>query len=449
MRTRVLRLWCGLCILAACGGAAAEENDALRAKLLEPFQGETVQEIYVRGVVVTSESDILKAIRTRRGRPFDYATWGEDWHRLADTHWFAEIRTTEPIKWPGGVKLTIDVVQNPLLERVSITGADGDDEALHAALDPTLPRFWNYADIARCQAALEKVLRERGYLDATVTASRIARSTHPQPFGDKTLDVVDYVEAVFAVTKGLPARVNKVRINGVDAALERDFLNDLETRRNGLVVAEALKKDRRLIENYFRVNGYADVRVGEPDLLELSRDDSVRQFRVEFSVAPGPQFSARNVSVSEDAPLLKEELARLVRTKSGDLLLTNCLAEDRMRLQDRFAEHGFPNANVWCNCTPVKDPRRPRDAPVPVDVFFAVSTGKQRVRLNFVARDGLCLGHVFVGEPFGPPDDWPEMHPQPVPKRAPKNAPPPDEPPVKPVPKPPVKPPRPPTDDVF
>src|SRR6266699_3116342 len=46
------------------------------------FDGANVQDIDVRGAIHTSEATILKAIRTRKGRPFDVRDWTEDYQRL-------------------------------------------------------------------------------------------------------------------------------------------------------------------------------------------------------------------------------------------------------------------------------------------------------------------------------------------------------------------------------
>ncbi|MFH0939282.1 MAG: POTRA domain-containing protein, partial [Planctomycetota bacterium] len=97
---------------------AGEPATPEESKIAEGAEGQTVQEIDIRGLSRVDEGTLLRLIRTRKGRPLDGKTWAEDWRRLEQSGYFLDVRTSEPIIWPGGVKLVIDLIEKASISKV-------------------------------------------------------------------------------------------------------------------------------------------------------------------------------------------------------------------------------------------------------------------------------------------------------------------------------------------
>lgn len=161
-----------------------------------------IRDIEVRGNRRVKTADILNRIQTRSGSSFDRAIWDGDWQRLVDSKLFKTVRTGTPARTKTGVKLVIEVVEFPLLTKISFTGNDSlDRNDLLSAIQSR--RGGSYTKgLAHLDArAIEKHYRDTAFRDAKVSYQAITQSSREQIYAGRKMDVPDAVQLAFKVVE--------------------------------------------------------------------------------------------------------------------------------------------------------------------------------------------------------------------------------------------------------
>ncbi len=133
-----------------------------------------------------TEAEVLRSIRSRKGRPFSQQVWEDDWHRLDDTGRVLNVRTTEPLSVPGGVRLTIDLVERASIGKLTIRGvSDEVAAALLKAIKSCAQGVYDKGQIHLDRLTMEQTLHERGYANARADYVVEIIHSHSQRIGGK------------------------------------------------------------------------------------------------------------------------------------------------------------------------------------------------------------------------------------------------------------------------
>ena len=410
-------------VLFACAGLysvprACAEEPAKEEK--EPFEGDIVQEIDVRPErdMRTDVGTVLRAIRTRKGRPFSRKVWDEDWHRLEALGNFLNVRTTEPIPTPGGVRLAIDLIEKATISKIDFRG--NKSVAGTKLLETIKSRENEHYD--KGQVHLDKVAIEKFYEDKAFHGVKVdyeveTVSSHRQTIGKKELDVDDEVRVIFVVDEGSPVGVRIVHFEGNQAFSEAALRAVITTKNRRLFRAgdlkdEELDNDKRRLEVFYRRHGYMDVAIEKVDT-NLSQETYWNWFRKRKRLAEliihineGPQYFTGTLTISGNTTIEREEILSVLKVKPGAVFSDLLLTEDQDKISDLYGEHG----RVFTRAEPerklVTDPERIKSTPNLYDVTWSIresaeiTLGQVITRGNTKTKDKVIIRQMelYPGE---------------------------------------------------
>ncbi len=336
VRPSTVRPWWGkaLAVLSLVALAALTVRTA-RAQSAD--KAETVADVVIRGNRHVTSEKIMRMLRTRPGTAFSYANLQEDAKRLLETNMFRNVRphdhrTTD--ERTGETKLVVyfDVQEYPTLVKEVIYKHAGHisqkelDEMTRvrkgAPLDPTLNR----------QACFEiqDYLRKKGRYFASVALEE----------GDKVGDE----RVVFNVSEGPVVRVKSTNFKGQnELASAARLRTQIDTSRpflwliGGAFNPASADGDVMKLEEYYRANGYLDVKVSR----ELKFSDDLHWVDITYHIKENQRYRVKDVTVEGAKQLPRDQVASIVRVRSGDYYNETKINADLRNITDLYGWRGM------------------------------------------------------------------------------------------------------------
>ena len=355
-----------------------------------------ISEVRVRGNDRVDEQAILTHMRTQKGDAYTPQGSDQDIRAIWDLGFFddVQIHIDPDPKRRGKVVYTVQVVERPLIDGVSIEGEhDVDTTKLDQALGVRARTIYDAEKVRKGIARADKLFEEEGYLDASIT-------TRLDP-GDKKGEV----ELVYVIDQGDPVRVSDIRFEGNEKFSSRKLRSVMETKEawflswlldSGMLKNEILDTDMERIKAFYYDNGYVNVRIDKPEVER--KEDGIE---VLIRIDEGEQFEFGEIrfvgDTSTEHPMEEAELFKEIEAQSGTTFRASFLRKDVESLTDFFGDQGYAFANVEPETTV-----RPDD--LKVDVRFRVDRGKPvkiariDVTGNTKTRDKVIRRELKVGE---------------------------------------------------
>ena len=375
------------------GGEAAPAEQAADA-----FEGQTVQEIEIRGLGRVDEGTVLRLIRTRKGRPFERKVWDEDWHRLDESGYFLNVRTTEPIVWPGGLKLAVDLVEKATVSKITFKGnkSEGNTKLLTVVKTYEGGRY-DKGQVHLDMIALEKYYQEKAYRSVKVDYQIETVASHRQMIGGKEVEVEDEVRVIFNLDEGSPVGVRSIHFRGNEHFSEAELRGVMGTKyrrlfRAGDLKDEELELDKKRIEAFYLRHGYMDVTIEKVEI-NISKETYWNWFRkrkqladILIYVSEGPQYFTGNVSMQGNQSIERDELEAVMKIKPGAVYSDMLLQDDHDAIIALYGERGRVFTKVEYDRKLVTDPERLQKTPNLYDVFLTVKESPEITLHEVITR---------------------------------------------------------------
>ena len=358
-------------------------------------QGTAVfDEIRIQGNARVGVASITSLSGLAVGQPVTAAGLNDAYQSLMASGLFEDVRLL-----PDGTRLTIAVVEYPVVGQIAFEGNRRiDDAVLSAAVGLQPRRAYTPAAAQSDVAALTQV-----YLAAGRTAAGIEPRIIRRPN--------NVVDVVFEITEGDVIEVQSIVFSGNQAFSDRRLRQVLQTKQAGLLRAiigadtynpERIEFDKRLLRDFYLSRGYVDVDVLDATA-ELARERD--GFVLTFSLREGQQFRIGNVTASSSLPEADaaEFLAANNVIDAGDVFTPTAIETTISRMEALGLRKGIAFLRI--------EPRiARRDADGLLDISFVLSRGP-RVFVERIDIEGnaTTLDRVirrqfrFVeGDPFDP-----------------------------------------------
>lgn len=224
---------------------------------------------------------------------------------------------------------------------------------------------------------LLSAMESRGYFEATV---ELRRETHPEQ---------NNVRVIYQINPGERHKVVKVEITGNKYFRDEDLLPGMQVQSKNLLLTRGrysealLRSDVREIENKYRANGFADVKV---DTQVKDDFQGHNQIAVILHINEGPQTLVGNFQITGNATINADSFPAL-NTQGGQPFSDANVSQDRDILLNYYFNEGFPNATFEATATPAADHR--------MDVVFHVHEG-ERVYVDQVLVSGREFTRPYV-----------------------------------------------------
>lgn len=310
---------------------------ALAALMLPASQAQNAESAQVADVIPVGNRSIgtdriMTYIKTRPGSELSRIKLQEDVSRLLDTRMFKNVRAEVKDLPDGRVNVYFQIQEFPnLVQEVIYKNAghlkqkDLDDMTRvrkGAPLDPTTNRN-------ACNA-IQDALKKQGRYFATVTLEEGGNPT------DKRV--------VFNVTEGKVVRVRHVNFTGHDElATGQRLRTQTDTRRSllGMVGGKynpaISDNDVLKLEDYYKANGYMDVKVTR----ELLFSDDYQYVDIIYHIHEGQKYRVEDVVVEGPVQITREQIATLPRLRKGDFYNEGVVAADLRNITDFYGWRGY------------------------------------------------------------------------------------------------------------
>ncbi len=136
---------------------------------MAPYIGKTITKQIVEGNTSVPEADILAALKTKPGMQFSEAALSEDLSAVYDLGWFYDLRPEFKLV-PEGVQIIYHVMENPVYQKVDISGNTVlNAKKAEGFFDLQPGKTANLKAINKCVQKLEEEYRSNGYILARVS----------------------------------------------------------------------------------------------------------------------------------------------------------------------------------------------------------------------------------------------------------------------------------------
>lgn len=359
MRTRILLVVCIIYVF--------------RAVLAE---AQVIDSVSVQGSSRIDPETVLLQVESSAGQNFNSAQVGADLKAVFRTGYFESVRA-ERVQVPsGGLGLVFVVKEKPSIRNIYFKGNDevGDD-TLKEILGVEERKFFDRAKILESVRGAEAYYESKGYYRTSI-------SYDSKEVGENLVDLVYEIEEggqryirdlVFEGNQNFSRSELKSSIQSSPYAWYSSWLTG-----SGVASEQLIEQDRRSLSRYYLENGYAGVRVADPEIRELEEGVAVV-----FKITEGPLFDFGKVEVSGDLVngSLQETLEE-TEVKKGETFNVDLLRKDTFSITGKFTDVGYAFANV----EPVTNVN-PQEKTV--DVKYIIDRGDkvQINRINFFGND--------------------------------------------------------------
>lgn len=268
-----------------------------------------IEVIEVRGNQRIEEGTVLSYLSIEVGDVYSGASIDRSLKTLFATGLFADIS----IGRQGGTVI-VDVVENPIINRVVFEGNKALDEEDFAEEVQLRPRI--VYTRARVQADLQRLIelyRRKGRFGVTINPKVVQL---PQ----------NRVDLIFEITEGPKTGIGKISILGNEAFGERKLQKIIVTDEsrwwnfftsNDNYDPDRVTYDKEMLRQFYESNGYADFRVTST-IAELSPDR--RNFYITHVLDEGDQYRVGEIEVETAMDELNPAaLKNLVRFRKGEI----------------------------------------------------------------------------------------------------------------------------------
>jgi outer membrane protein insertion porin family len=359
-------------LAAACATAAIPSNSALAQTAAGPTKppatttspaetaaapqpGVVIRRIVVQGTQRIEAATVLSYISLKEGDPYDPLAADKSLKTLFATGLFADVTFH-----PDGSTLTIDVVENPIINQVIFEGNDKVSEkdlTKEVQLKPRMVFTRN-----KVQADVQRIIelyRRNGKFAATVDPQIIQR---PQ----------NRVDLVFSINEGPTTGIARISFIGNNHFSDSTLKDQLATEEstwwrilssNDNYDPDRLTFDREQLRRFYLQRGYADFRVVSA-VAELTPDRE--SFYITFTVDEGDVYNFGKVVInSKIRELNTTSLRQLVPIADGSTYNAELVDKSIDALTNAAGTKGYAFAEVH--------PRIKRDrATKTIDVVFDI-----------------------------------------------------------------------------
>jgi outer membrane protein insertion porin family len=349
-----------------------------------------IRSIEVKGNQRVETSTIQFYIRTKVGDEFSVARIREDILRIYRLGLFKDVQV-DVEEFEGGLRVTFIVVEEPYVRNIDIVGAQAiKREEIEGKLALKAGSVLNRNQVRDSLDKIKQLYQEKGYYFAEAEA--IYTEVGP-----------DEIDLTIRITEGEKILIKRISFVG-NRAVEAPELRDvMETKESNLISfitgtgvyqRETLRNDLRRIEAFYQTRGFLRVEVGEP---EVRVDAKAKGIFITIPLKEQEQFRVGRLQVEGDDLFTAAELKSLMKLQEGEIFDRSQLANDVLKLSDRYTERGYAFADV-VPLTNIDQERRLVNIDIRIDRGPQVRVGRVVIVGNEITRDKVIRREIRLNE---------------------------------------------------
>jgi len=370
--------------------APAQAQPAPASGVLQ-WQGRPISHVQFSGNRKVEDDAIRVQLLSKPGTLLDAAKLREDIRAIWKLGFFADVDVEGEIDSGGGVTLTFAVKEKPSIRKVLVAGnSDVELSKINEVIDLELDSIVDIAKVKKNREKIADLYVQKGFYLATV-------DYEIRPVNETEVDVW------FKIDEKSKVKIRDVEFMGNVHVSDDELRGAIATRRadalsflndSGVYSEDTFERDLLLISAHYWDRGYANVKVGTPQL-RLSRDKQYMYLSI--PIDEGPVFTIGAVAFKGDLIGSSAENLARIRMRPGMTFSRTLIAEDREALSSFYQDQGYAYANVLPLTKVDLDKRT-------IALTFEISRGKRayferiNIRGNSKTRDKVIRREMKVAE---------------------------------------------------
>ncbi len=365
----------------------------------ELMQKERIAEIEVTGNEILDKDVVLMRLKIRKGDMYNPQKINEELKRLYKLGYFKDIEFRVQ-DTPEGKKITIEVQEKPIIEAISINGAEElDKDDILEAMSTDSGSVLNQKIISEDLKKIRELYHKEGYYNVQVDYK-----VEKNDVGQARLNI--------NIKEGDKLYIEGIKLKGAKKLDPEDIKDELALSERGLfswitgsgvLKQDHLERDAAFIEAYYANRGFVDARVGKPEV-KYKKDG----IYITFNIEEGKRYKIGKVSFAGDVIFSRKKLLKKTKldnmAEEGDYFDQSVMRNDLQTLSDYYSDFGYAYAEADSETDKNKKEKK-------LDVTYRLSkgarvyirrvivTGNTKTRDNVILREmRLTDGQLYSGK---------------------------------------------------
>ena len=299
------------------------------------LNSEIIKKIDISGNKRISNETVIIIGKISEGKSYDENSLNEVVKNLYESNFFSDIK----IFFEDGI-IKINLVENPIIEDIQFTGIKNKTFLEEISNLMVLKNRMSFTEdqLKSDVNLIRNILKSNGFYFAKVNTSINSN------------EKLNSVQLKIDIDRGKKARIKEIQFLGDKKIKDKKLLEVIASEEHKFwkfiskkvfLNQSLISLDKRLLENYYRNQGYYQVKILN-SFAELDNEDS---FRLVFNVDAGERFTFNNFSLSLPDDYKKEDFTKVNKIfkklknkiyslESIELILTEIDKIASMRLYD-------------------------------------------------------------------------------------------------------------------
>ncbi len=357
-----------LCALSLLLGALSAVSLHAQSYLSQEGPAPTVEDIIIRfGSLENVSTDVIRAqIQLREGTPYNQNLVDRSIRSLYATGLFDSIEATVQELSPSSVNVIFTVYSKYRLQEIRLTGNKRYSD--RRLLGKTSLRTGMVLDERSVDTAARDILeyyRNKGFTNAKVDYD--IQRNESTGLGAVTI----------RINEGPRLQIDRIYFEGNEAFSDRRLRRVMETSRykwwlswltgSGRFDENLFAEDLEKVRNFYRNEGYLDVRISDDDVIIEERGKDIV---LTVNVDEGRRYYVGNIDVEGEEIFDEIILTRSLRMIPGDVFSPEALDKDLETLRDYYGALGYLEARIRAE-------RVPNLQTGNIDLIYQIEEGEQ------------------------------------------------------------------------
>ncbi len=349
-----------------------------------------IRAILIDGNTLVEEATIRARIQSREGSAFDPEQITRDVRSIYELGFFENIQVGAE-GFEGGLRITFDVIEKPIVRSIAFEGNDEVSESdLRDKLDFASRSIYSAEAAARVVGQIEEIYREKGFYN-------VAIETKTEPVGKGA------VKLLFVIVEGEKYRIASVSFAGNETFTDSQLQKVIETKRrslfslltgSGRLVEEVLEEDRQRVLNYYQDHGYLKALVANPQVVVQKKEKSLL---VVIPLTEGEQYHLGSLDLSGDTLVPLEQIKEIIDSREGEIFRRSSFSKDLFTINTIYTEKGYAYVKVDY-ASRLNPEQRTIDVVINVDKGNQARIGTIVITGNIATRDKVIRRNISFKE---------------------------------------------------
>ena len=322
-------------------GKGEDSLETMVSEIARELKGQTlglakVVEVDIAGNQRIGDEALSVQMKTKPGQFLDPDVLDQDLKKIFAMGYFANVKALTE-KTEGGVKVVVEVEENPAIREIEVKGGTMDKkDVLEAFNVPTLTVFNGHA-VANGLQRVANLYRGTGYLNVEVTdeLGEVKDGLANLIITIKPNNRLYIKEITFTGNEKVSAKVLRKQMETDDWGFF-SFMTDA-----GILKRDVLDKDLEKIKAYYQNNGFLKAQVGEPEIKVTEKD-----IFLVIPIEEGDPFTVGQVEIKGDLIKPVDELVSKLKLTTGKIYSRADIEVDREALVNEYASVGHAKVLV-------------------------------------------------------------------------------------------------------